>query len=328
MTDNNIIKDNEKTELSESQRVYSLFYSFFLIPLMLVIFGVLFYLLFSVITEEPTNINQLLNKLETGSMRDKSNASYNLNKIFFNDQNKYDTIYRKRIIKIYNMTQSEYFIDSTLRLHAIMIMGNSGDSEFGSILIKELLSEDLKNAKFRIKAIESLGKLRYAKSSNAIHPFLGKEKLFLEKLAAAGALGNIGNKSSIQPLINLIKGWPENWLASDGPELRWEAAISLLKLGYIDGITQNLINNLINRKYLKDVKEYDREQKKNNKLNQNKIDFVILKILTIINSIDDLSLTQPFKDNIYKLSNSDSNLEIRDFAKKVYSRFNYPENVK
>ena len=52
-------QENMQIEQTESQRVYSLFYSFFLIPLMLVVFGVLFYLLFSVITEEPTDINQL-----------------------------------------------------------------------------------------------------------------------------------------------------------------------------------------------------------------------------------------------------------------------------
>ena len=67
----------------ESSRIYTLFYSFFLIPLMIVVFGVLFYLLFSVITEEPTDVNQLLIKLETGSIRDKANASYRMNKLFF-----------------------------------------------------------------------------------------------------------------------------------------------------------------------------------------------------------------------------------------------------
>ena len=92
--------NNPEIDTEESSRVYALFYSFFLIPLMIVIFGILFYLLFTVITKEPTDINQLLIKLETGSMRDKSNASYNLNRLFFEDQNKYDTLYRQRIIKI------------------------------------------------------------------------------------------------------------------------------------------------------------------------------------------------------------------------------------
>ena len=68
---NNIDKNSPASD-SESSRIYSLFYSFFLIPLMMVVFGVLFYLLFAVITEEPDDINQLLIKLETGSIRDKA----------------------------------------------------------------------------------------------------------------------------------------------------------------------------------------------------------------------------------------------------------------
>ena len=98
----------EHNTSSESSRVYALFYSFFLIPLMIVIFGILFYLLFAVITEEPTDINQLLIKLETGSIRDKANASYRMNKLFFNDPNKYNSSYRNRIIKIHNMSKSEH----------------------------------------------------------------------------------------------------------------------------------------------------------------------------------------------------------------------------
>ena len=310
--------DNPKIDNQESSRVYALFYSFFLIPLMIVIFGVLFYLLFSVITEEPTDINQLLIKLETGSMRDKSNASYNLNKLFFENQNKYDTLYRHRIIKIHEMTKSKYFSDETLQLHTIMIMGNSGDQEFGDILIKELSSDNLES---RIKAIESLGKLRYHPSAIEIIKFLDKDKTFLEKLAATGSLGNIGNKTAINSLIGLIESWPQNWIDTDGPELRWEASIALLKLDYVDDKTKNIINNLLDRDYLATVKSYNEANQEYNELNQNTIDFVIMKILTIINSIEDLNLIIHFNNNIYNLSESDSNLEIRNFSKKLYKRF-------
>ena len=60
----NNINQNQPMSDSESSRIYSLFYSFFLIPLMIVVFGILFYLLFAVITEEPTDVNQLLIKLK------------------------------------------------------------------------------------------------------------------------------------------------------------------------------------------------------------------------------------------------------------------------
>ena len=299
----NDVNENIVDEKSESSRIYSLFYSFFLIPLMIVVFGILFYLLFAVITEEPTDINQLLVKLETGSIRDKANASYRMNKLFYNDPTIYNSSYRERIIKIHNMSKSELLQDNTLRMHTIMIMGNSADTTFGPVLVKELDSE---NEEFRIKAIEALGKLKYFNSSDYIQKFLSSNNSFLEKLAAAGSLGNIGNKNVIPKLVGLINRWPSDWLDSDGPELRWEAALALLKMNYSDENTQSIINNLLTRSY------YDSYQE----LDENTVNFVILKILNILYSIDNSDLLLPYSDKLNILSDTDPNLEIRNFAKK------------
>ena len=300
---------NDTAEATESSRIYSLFYSFFLIPLMMVVFGVLFYLLFAVITEEPSDINQLLIKLETGSMRDKANASYRMNTIFFNDPAKYNSSYRNRIIKIHNMSKSEHLQDNTLRLHTIMIMGNSKDSAFGDVLIEELKSD---KEEFRIKSIEALGKLKYIAASDEIEKFLSNKYSFLEKLAAVGCLGNLGNKNSIVQLVHLINKWPSEWLETDGPELRWEAALALLKLGYSDKNTEVIITNLLSRSYYELYNELD----------PNTINFVILKILNILNSINNTELLKPFSISIHKLSIDDPNLEIRDFSKKIHKRLN------
>ena len=301
----NNTNQNQPISSSESSRIYSLFYSFFLIPLMIVIFGILFYLLFSVITEEPSDINQLLIKLETGSIRDKANASYRMNKLFFNDPNKYDSSYRKRIIKIHNMSKSEHLSDNTLRLHTIMIMGNSADTTFGSILIQELKAD---KEEFRIKAIEALGKLKYSDASIELKHFLMPNNSFLEKLAATGSLGNIGNKNIIPELLNLINRCPAQWIETDGPELRWEAALALLKLEFSNNKTEAIINNLLKRSYYKTYQE----------LNENTVNFVILKILNILYSIDNIELLNPFKNTLQTLAMGDPNLEIRNYAKKLF----------
>lgn len=299
-------QNQEQVSTSESSRIYSLFYSFFLIPLMIVVFGILFYLLFAVITEEPTDINQLLIKLETGSVRDKANASYRMNKLFFNDPDIYNSSYTNRIIKIHNMSKSEYLPDNTLRLHTIMIMGNSNDSTFGPILINELKSE---KEELRIKSIEALGKLKYENASDEIDKFLSSNNSFLEKLAATGTLGNIGNKNVIPSLVGLINSWPSDWIETDGPELRWEAALALLKLNYIDNKTEKIINSLLDRSYYQSYNELD----------ENTINFVMLKILNILFSINDPKLLIYFNESIEFLSLEDPNLEIRNYAKKVYN---------
>ena len=92
------------------------------------------------------------------------------------------------------MSKSKHLSDNTLRLHTIMIMGNSQDTIFGPLLMEELGSE---NEEFRIKSIDALGRLKYIPSSILIKNFLKKDNTFLEKLAAAGALGNIGDNSDI-----------------------------------------------------------------------------------------------------------------------------------
>ena len=65
-------------------------------------------------------------------------------------------------------------------------------------------------------------------------------------------------------------------------------------------------------------------------LSDNQINMVINKTLTIINSIieknknldrDPTFLVEAFENNIAKLSDSDSDLEIRDFSKKVYKHY-------
>ena len=66
---NNVSEEETQTE---SQRVYTLFYTFFLIPLMLTVFIVLFVMLWNTATEEETDVNHFLNKLETGSQRDNT----------------------------------------------------------------------------------------------------------------------------------------------------------------------------------------------------------------------------------------------------------------
>ena len=297
----------ENKDSSESSRIYALFYSFFLIPLMMVVFGVLFYLLFNVLTDEPTDINQLLNKLETGSMRDKANASYRINKLFDDYPEKYSPDFRQRIIRIHKMSKSEYSFDNTLRLHVIMIMGNSKDTTYGKHLIDELSADDYDS---RIKAIESLGKIRYKPSAKLLKKFLGKNNSFHEKLSATGSLGNIGNTSVIPNLVQLVNSWPADWNEADGPELRWEATMALLKLGYSDEKTNYIISNLLDRSYYSGYEQLDSNQTK----------FLLLKILHILDSIKNTELLSPFKNSIFDLSNNDTSLEIRNFSKKLYKK--------
>jgi len=84
--------------------------------------------------------------------------------------------------------------------------------------------------------------------------------------------------------------------------------LALLKLGYLDSKTEEIINNLLNRSYYKLYKNLD----------ENTINFVMLKVLNILYSIDNYKLLKSFNDTIQNLALNDPNLEIRNYAKKVF----------
>ena len=58
---------NQDTQKNENSRIYILFYSFFLIPFMIAVFGAVFFLLFKFITYETNSAEDLLNQVKVGS---------------------------------------------------------------------------------------------------------------------------------------------------------------------------------------------------------------------------------------------------------------------
>ena len=75
--------ENEK---NESSRIYTLFYSFFLIPFMIAIFGAIFFLLFRFITYETTDASELLNQVKLGSATKRWQSAYELSKVLNNPE--------------------------------------------------------------------------------------------------------------------------------------------------------------------------------------------------------------------------------------------------
>ena len=66
------------TDINNSSKVYALFYSFFLIPLMITIFGFLFFFLFKILTYEKQDPYHLLNNINSGSQTKRWQSAYEL----------------------------------------------------------------------------------------------------------------------------------------------------------------------------------------------------------------------------------------------------------
>jgi len=70
----------------ESSRIYTLFYSFFLIPFMIAIFGAIFFLLFRFITYETNDATELLNQVKIGSATKRWQSAFELSKVLNNPE--------------------------------------------------------------------------------------------------------------------------------------------------------------------------------------------------------------------------------------------------
>ena len=121
-----------------------------------------------------------------------------------------------------------------------------------------------------------------------------------ERLAATMSLGFIGDDRSIPILSEL--------LADEEPNIRWDAAIALAKMGEISSAP--IIENLMDRSYLTTFPELDPKE-------VNKV------ILTAIET-SSLMKYDRFEPKLVLLAESDENLKVRDAAikmlKKSYNR--------
>ena len=81
MEKNNLTDEQKK---SENSRIYVLFYSFFLIPFMIAVFGAVFFLLFKFVTYETNDVEELLNQVKIGSASKRWQSAFELAKVLNN----------------------------------------------------------------------------------------------------------------------------------------------------------------------------------------------------------------------------------------------------
>ena len=88
-----------------------------------------------------------------------------------------------------------------VRTYMALALGRTGKQEYGSILLDGMNDKDQGS---RLAAIKALGLLRYVPAIKGIQKFTAEKYSSSERLAAAIALGNIGDKSNISILQKLL----------------------------------------------------------------------------------------------------------------------------
>lgn len=280
---------------NESSRIYTLFYSFFLIPFMIAIFGAVFFLLFRFITFETDDASELLNQVKIGSATKRWQSAYELSKVLNNPETiPQEMTFKNQMISAYDHSIND---DPLVRAYLAIAMGATGDKFYGNELIKGL-KDDARES--RLAAIQAVGMVRSEEAVMDLIHIVKKSDYQDERLAATMSLGFIGDDRSI-PMLNEL-------LEDDEPNIRWDAAIALAKMGETSSVP--IVENLMDRDYLMTFAELDYKE-------INKVIMTAIKTSSLVQ--DDR-----FEPRLIDLARSDENLTIRDAAiktlKKSYDR--------
>ena len=281
---------NNTEDINNSSKVYALFYSFFLIPLMITIFGVLFFFLFEILTYEDQDPQHLLNNIKSGSLTKRWQSAYELSNLM-KDTEKIptDDLFVNQMISMY---EKSIYDDSRVRTYLALAMGQTGNEKFGDVLVNSLDDDNLEN---RIAVIKSLGMIKYLPSVKKLNNLVGSDANVQERLAAVISLGEISDASSKNFLIPLLE--------DEEPNIRWDAAIALIKMNDFSGVY--ILEKLLRREYYANYKNID----------ANEVNNSILTILALVSKNPNNS----FLDELEILSKDEKNIKIREFSMKILS---------
>ena len=285
----NIKTDEQKK--SENSRIYVLFYSFFLIPFMIAVFGAVFFLLFKFVTYETNDVEELLNQVKIGSASKRWQSAFELAKVLNNpDRDPLSDSFKDQLVSAYERSIHD---DALVRSYLAMAMGATQDTVFGDALLDGLKDESIET---RIAAIQALGMIQYKPAVNSINTLIKTADSESERLSATISLGMIGDISAVPFLIQLLEDEQAN--------IRWDAAIALAKMGNSEGAY--IIEGLLDREYLNKFSEID-------PVEQKRVLMIAIKTASIL-------FDKRFEDNLISLSKNDKDLSIRDAAIKALEK--------
>ena len=285
------VDNSNKIPDKESSRIYVLFYSFFLIPFMIAVFGAVFFLLFRFITFETNSAEDLLNQVKIGSASKRWQSAFELAKILNNqDLIPLSSSFKDQMISAYERSIHD---DPLVRSYLAMAMGATRDTTYGPHLLNGLNDDNLES---QIAAIQSIGMIGYPAAVPQLKNITITSKYHNERLAATIALGMIGDHTSIPHLTSLLE--------DEEPNIRWDAAVALAKMGNDSGVP--IITGLLDREYLGQFKEVDEIEKK--------------QVLMVAIKISSLLIDERFKPKLITLAETDIDLSIRDAAIKTLEK--------
>ena len=284
------MEDRPKSEKKSAVSV--IIHSFFVVPFIIAIFAVIIFLIARIMTAEPNTARDYLEDVKIGGTTKRWQGAFELSKILSNpDMVPKDQLFVQEMISAFNY--AEHDRDARIRQYLAIAMGATGDIRYLETLLNALDESETEVTKASSFALGNIGDRR------AVDKLIGllDSASPQVRLQAVIALGKIGDPNAIPEL--------EKMLMDLEPNVKWDAAIALAKQK--DGSGKRILLDLLDRKYLDSFPNID-------EIEQVQVLMVVINIVPLLNDSD-------FKDPLTQLKNNDSNLKVREAARKALLNF-------
>ena len=286
------IKNNENMPNDFPTEKKSLFkvviHSFFVVPFIIAIFGVLIFLMLRILTIEPRTAQDYLHDVKIGGNTKRWQGAFELSKILANPRMvPKEERFVNDLISTFEYSEKER--DDRIRIYLALAMGRTKDWRYATILEKTLND---KNEEIIAAVIYSLGLINSPSSlEQLLHMFEHESARVRHQVVVA--LGNYDG-DQVQTVLKQALNDPE-------PNVRWDAAIALAKQK--DNSGRRILLDLMDRKYLDSFPNIDAVE-------QNQA------ILAAIRASRDI-LNDELRQVLTDLMENDLNMKVRQAARNT-----------
>ena len=280
------LPDNFPAEKKSLLRV--VIHSFFVVPFIIAIFGVLIFLMLRILTIEPRTAQDYLHDVKIGGNTKRWQGAFELSKILANPAMvPKEERFVNDLISTFEYSEKER--DDRIRIYLALAMGRTKDLRYATILEKTLNDE---NEEILAAVIYSLGLINSQTSLEQLLLMFEHESARVRHQVVVA----LGNYDGDQVQIVLKQG-----LHDPEPNVRWDAAIALAKKK--DDSGRRILLDLMDRKYLDSFPNIDAVE-------QNQA------ILAAIRSSRDI-LDDELRKVLLDLMENDLNMKVRQAARNT-----------
>ena len=265
-------------------------HSFFVIPFLIIVFGLILFTAVNLLTREQRSVYDYLEDVKTGGLSKRWQGAFELSRILANP--KLIPSDERFVNELGKAFQEAKHDDSRVRQYLVLAMARTGNKEFVKPILEELETEKEENIPAFLYA---LGMLKSDLAVDKIHQYVDHPKALIRSMAVV-ALGNIKDPRSTFFL--------QGALHDSEPNVQWGAALSLTQIGDASG--KEILLQLLDRSYLSKFSEVDPDEQDN----------LMLKAVEASVKINDPALNQ----KINELSQHDQNMKIRSSATKAMKK--------